>query len=471
MTDQMIDIRIAGENLQVSTELLDRYNRPCPRYTSYPTAPEWSDDFGPDDFRAAIAESNRASRPVPLSLYIHIPFCQSLCLYCGCNVVISKNHDVAAGYLKRLKREIDQVAESVAPHRMVEQIHWGGGTPTYLSSEQIEDLHKHIAERFTISPDAEISLEVEPRVTTMEQGSTLRRLGFNRLSMGIQDFDPLVQQTIRRIQPYETTRPLYDHFRDLGFESINLDLIYGLPHQTRESFRDTVEKVIEMSPDRIALFSYAHVPWLKKQQGSFTRHLPDPVEKFGIFAMAVERFTEAGYRYIGLDHFVRPDDELARAQDDRTLHRNFQGYTTRAGCDLLGIGVTSISALEGAYAQNQRDLHRYYETIDEGDWPTMRGITVSDTDRLHRDVINSILCHCVVVKSEIEASHGIDFDSYFADALERLEESVNDGMVRIADDRIEVLPLGRLFLRNIAMAFDAYLHTGQEEPGRFSKTI
>jgi oxygen-independent coproporphyrinogen-3 oxidase len=471
MTDQLIDITIAGKKLQVSTELLARYNRPGPRYTSYPTAPEWDDAFGPEDFRAAIADSNLAPRPTPLSLYFHIPFCQSLCLYCGCNVVINKNHDVARGYLERLKREIDAIASVVAPNRLVEQIHWGGGTPTYLSAEQIDDLYTYVADRFPIAPDAEISLEVEPRVTTDMQCDTLRRLGFNRLSMGVQDFDPLVQETIRRIQPYDMTRRLYDHCRSLGFDSINLDLIYGLPHQTRESFRDTVEKVIEMSPDRIALFSYAHVPWLKKQQGSFARHLPDPVEKFRIFAMAIDRFTEAGYRYIGMDHFVRPGDELARAQDDRTLHRNFQGYTTRAGCDLIGMGVTSISALDGAYAQNQRDLSQYYDAIDNGRWPTMRGINVTPTDKLRRDVINRILCHCVVVKSEIEDDYGIDFDWYFADALDSLRELVDDGLVQLGPDRIEVLPLGRIFIRNIAMAFDAYLNKPATEGRVFSNTL
>jgi oxygen-independent coproporphyrinogen III oxidase len=467
---QPTDIYLNGERALVTPELLDKYNQPGPRYTSYPTAPEWDESFGVAEFRAAIAEANE--RGAPLSLYFHLPFCESLCLYCGCNVVITKRHEVCAPYLEHLKREVDRVREAVAPGRRVAQLHWGGGTPTFLSAEQIEEFYCYVRERFEFAPDAEIGIEIEPRVTSDEQCRVLRRLGFNRLSMGVQDFNSLVQQTVNRIQPYEMTRRLFDYCRALGFESINIDLIYGLPHQTVGGFAETVDRVIEINPDRLALFSYAHVPWLKKQQGSFAKHLPHGYEKFRIFQTAVEMLTDAGYRYIGLDHFVKPHDELARAQDGRTLHRNFQGYTTRGGSDLFGVGVSSISGLENVYAQNWRELPKYYAAVEEAGWATMRGMRLSEDDKLRRAVINRILCHCVLVKSEIEAEFGVGFDDYFAPELARLEPLERDGLVRLERDRIEVAALGRIFIRNVAMAFDAYLPQASAAPQRmFSRTL
>ena len=401
-----LEVNLNGQRFAVAPDILNKYNQPGPRYTSYPTAPEWDDRFGPDDLRAVFAEANRKAQPAPLSLYFHLPFCESLCLYCGCNVVISKNHDVSHPYLDALKRKTDWVSAEVLPSRRVEQLHWGGGTPTYLTPPQIEDFFGHVQKRFTFSDNPEISVEIDPRVTTDDHLAAMRRVGFNRVSLGIQDFDPLVQKTIHRIQPYAETRRLFDHCRALGYESINVDLIYGLPHQTAESFSDTVTKIIEMNPDRIAVFSYAHVPWMKKQQGSFARFLPEATEKFRILTTAIEMLTEAGYRYIGLDHFARPTDEISRAQDERTLHRNFQGYTTKAGCDLYAMGVSSISGLEDAYAQNWRDLRQYYEAVNAGRWPTMRGLRVTAEDKLRRAVINRILCHCVLYRSEIEREFG-----------------------------------------------------------------
>ena len=471
-TRETLDFDLNGERLAVSPTTLEKYNQPGPRYTSYPTAPEWDDGFGPVDFQAALADANRKPTPAPLSLYFHIPFCESLCLYCGCNVVINKNHEVAHPYLDALKREATWMSEAVLPSRLVEQLHWGGGTPTYLTPAQIEDLFGHIRNRFTFSDTAEISVEVDPRVTTPEHALAMRRVGFNRVSMGIQDFDPLVQKTIHRVQPYEETRGLFDYCREIGYESINIDLIYGLPHQTADSFTDTIEKIVSMQPDRIAVFSYAHVPWMKKQQGSFARHLPDTNEKFRTFTRAIERFTEAGYRYIGLDHFAKPDDEISHAQDARTLHRNFQGYTTKAGCDLYAMGVSSISGLEDVYAQNYRDLPSYYEAVQAGRFPVMRGIKVSAEDKLRRAVINRILCHCVLLKSEIEQEFGVDFDRHFAPEMSRLRELERDGLVAIQDDRIEVAPLGRIFIRNVAMAFDAYLDIPEKARKQvFSKTL
>src|SRR5581483_5505801 len=453
--------RQMSEELRVNEEFLSRYNRPGPRYTSYPTAPVWNDAFGPEDLEKIHEEADR--NQTPASLYMHIPFCESLCLFCACNVIIQKNHKVAPPYLEILKKEIARVSRAVSETRPVVQFHWGGGTPTYLSPAQMADLFGFTKERFTFAPDAEIGIEVDPRVTTRAHIEAIRRLGFNRLSMGIQDFHPEVQKAIHRIQPYDITRDLIRSARELGFDSINVDLIYGLPYQTAERFANTVDQIIGLAPDRIALFSYAHVPWLKKQQGSFAKFLPEGLEKFRIFRMAIEKLIDAGYRYIGLDHFARPDDELCRAQDDRTLHRNFQGYTTKGGSDLYGMGVSSISGLEDVYAQNWRDLPHYYEAIDANRWPTMRGMAVTKEDRLRRSVINRILCHTVVVKPEIEREFGVEFDKHFADEMERLKELERDDLVRLNGDRIEVAVLGRIFIRNIAMVFDAYMKQSKQK--------
>ncbi len=465
-----LNISLLGETLNVTEELLERYNVPGPRYTSYPTAPEWVDAFGPADFERALLESNAARPAPPISLYVHLPFCEKLCLFCGCNVVINKNHEVSHPYLDRLKREIDQVAARLDPSRPVVQLHWGGGTPTYLSAAQIEDLFQRIRERFTIAPDAELGIEVDPRVTSEEHARTLRRLGFNRISMGIQDFTPIVQKTVHRVQPYEMTKELFDLCRSLGFESINVDLIYGLPHQTPESFVDSVDKVIGMGPDRVAMFSYAHVPWLKKQQGSFAKFIPLGMDKFRIFRAGIEHFTRAGYAYIGMDHFARPDDELCVAQRNRTLHRNFQGYTTKAGADLFGLGVSSISGVGRVYAQNYRALTDYDAAVDDRRLPTMRGIHLSEDDAIRRTVISRILCHCVLHKEEIEDEFGFRFDEYFANELARLAPLAADGLITMTPETIAVTSLGRIFIRNVGMAFDKYLLKPKEKPV-FSKTL
>ena len=463
---------ISDEISGASPEIISKYNRPGPRYTSYPTAPEWDDEFGPADWRSAFEDADRRPDSAPLSLYLHLPFCHSLCLFCGCNVVISRNHEVTTPYLAHLKQEIEWISERLNPTRRVEQLHWGGGTPTYLSVSEIEDLYGFIAGRFQFAADAEIGIEIDPRSTNPEQCHTLKRLGFNRLSFGVQDFDPIVQQTIHRIQPFSMVKDLVDHCRQLEFESINVDLIYGLPHQTTETFESTVDRILEIGPDRIALFSYAHVPWLKKQQGSFAKHLPEGMNKFQIFRSAITKLVEAGYRYIGMDHFARPADELCRAQDDRTLHRNFQGYTTKRGCDLFAFGVSAINSLDDVYAQNWRDLPHYYEAIDAGRIPTMRGMRISAEDKLRRAVINRLLCHTVVIKAEIEKEFEINFDTHFAPEMEVLSGMQNDGMLRISPDRIEVTGLGRVFIRNAAMAFDAYLNKRETNSERlFSRTL
>jgi oxygen-independent coproporphyrinogen III oxidase len=464
------DIKIQGETLNVTQEILDRYNVPGPRYTSYPTAPEWVDTFGPANYEQALQGSNKIRPARPLSIYMHLPFCDRLCLFCGCNVVINKNHDALIPYLQKLKWEISRLAEIVDTSRPAVQFHWGGGTPTYLDASQLEDLFCHVKELFSFAPDSEIGIEIDPRVTSDVQLATLRRLGFNRISMGIQDFNPLVQKTVRRIQPYEETKAIFDACRALKFESINIDLIYGLPHQTAESFSDTVDKVIGLSPDRIAMFSYAHVPWLKKQQGAIAKYLPQGMDKYQIFRAGIERFTGAGYRYIGMDHFARPDDELCHAQDNRTLHRNFQGYTTKAGADLLGAGVSSISSIERFYAQSHRDLKGYYAAVDRGELPVMRGMELSEDDIIRRTVISRLLCHCLLRKEEIESEFSIRFDHYFADELARLDSLQKDGLVSLSNESISVTMLGRIFIRNIGMVFDKYLQKPKSKPV-FSKTL
>ncbi len=464
------DIKIQSETLNVTPEILERYNVPGPRYTSYPTAPEWLDTFGPSDFETAVRQSNETDGGRPLSLYMHLPFCDSLCLFCGCNTVIKKDHAAAVPYLEKLKWEIHRLAGSLDKSRPVIQFHWGGGTPTYFTASQLEELFLYTRERFHFAADAEIGVEIDPRVTREDQLTTLRRLGFNRVSMGIQDFDPVVQKKIRRIQSYEDTKAIFEICRSLEYESINVDLIYGLPYQTPESFLNSIDRIIEFNPDRIAMFSYAHVPWMKKQQGALSKYIPLGMDKYQIFRSGIERFTQAGYQYIGMDHFARPDDELCLAQSDRTLHRNFQGYTTKAGADLIGMGVSSISDIGRIYAQNQRELKEYYAAIDKGTLPTMRGMQLSDDDILRRAVISRVLCHCVLHKAEIEKEFGISFNDYFADELERLETLQTDGLVSLSPDSIAVTSLGRIFIRNVGMVFDRYLRKPQSNPV-FSKTL
>ena len=462
------DLNIQGKTLNLTEELLNRYNVPGPRYTSYPTAPEWSDTFGVADYERALEASNQSARS--LSLYMHLPFCERLCLFCGCNVIVNRNHDVAEPYLRILKAETARVAGSIDRSRPVVQFHWGGGTPTYFSPAQLEELFICAREHFTFATDAELGIEIDPRVTTHEHLQTLRRLGFNRISMGIQDFNPQVQQTVRRIQPYEKTRELFDACRSLGFDSVNVDLIYGLPHQTVASFTESVAKVIAMSPDRIAMFSYAHVPWMKKQQGALARHIPLGLDKFQIFRAGIGLFAEAGYTYIGMDHFARPDDELCVAQRNRTLHRNFQGYTTKAGSDLLGMGVTSISDVNRVYAQNHRELEGYRVAVEARRFPVMRGIELTDDDVIRRAAISRILCHCVLDKKEFATEYSIDFDRYFADEIARLTMMQNDGLIELTPESIRATLLGRIFIRNIGMVFDRYLQKPKDRPV-FSRTL
>jgi oxygen-independent coproporphyrinogen III oxidase len=469
-TKPELTLDLDRQRFLISQEFLDRYNRPGPRYTSYPTAPVWQDDFGPDDLEARYAQAETAQSPI--SLYMHLPFCESLCLFCACNVIITKDHSAAPPYLNTLKHEIEHVARHVGRERSVVQFHWGGGTPTYLTPSQMEDLFAYAAQKFTFAPNAEIGIEVDPRVTSLRHLESLRRLGFNRLSMGIQDFDPEVQQAINRVQPLEATAELIAQARALGFESINVDLIYGLPYQTAPRFNHTVEQILTLAPDRVALFSYAHVPWLRKQQGALESHLPEGMEKFRIFTIGLQSFLSAGYQYIGMDHFARPDDELAVAQRQRTLHRNFQGYTTKAGADLYGMGVSAISGIANSYAQNYRELPRYTEAVERRGIATMRGYRLTEDDKLRRTVINRLLCHAIILKDEIAAEFGLNFDDYFAPELAHLTPFVEDGLVEVTAGEIRVTLLGRIFIRNVAMLFDPYLEKQRlAERPLFSKTL
>lgn len=463
----------SSPRLEVDLDLLKKYNRPGPRYTSYPTAPHFHEGFGPDEYRREILSTNSGETPRDLSLYFHFPFCKSLCYFCACNVVITKDASRVGHYLGVLKKEIDLVANLVDPRRKVIQMHWGGGTPTYMSPDQIRDIFGTIREKFPFAADAEISIEIDPRTITPEHLPALREAGFNRVSFGLQDVNPEVQTTINRIQTDEQNAFVIDESRRLGFDSINVDLIYGLPHQTVDSYERTLEKIIAWNPDRLAVFNYAHVPWLKKHQKLLpVESMPDASGRLRMLKLIIDRLTEAGYAYIGMDHFAKPGDELTKALRERTLHRNFQGYSTRAEADMFAMGVTSISKLSGAYAQNLKSLAAYEAALDAGRLPTSIGLKLSHDDLLRQHVITEIMCNNRILKRDVEQKFGITFDSYFADVPEKLNEFALDGLVSLQPDRIEVGEAGRLVIRNIAMAFDAYIkpEAALEKP-IYSRTV
>jgi oxygen-independent coproporphyrinogen-3 oxidase len=448
----------------VDTDLIRRYARPLPRYTSYPTAPHFSPDVGPEVFADEVQRSNDEADAGPLSLYLHLPFCRQLCYYCGCHMKVTHDPERISRYLSYLKRDIDRTAERIDTGRRVTQIHWGGGTPTYLSPQEIEGLGRHLRDRFRVADDAEISLEADPRELTQKRVEAARRVGFNRISIGVQDIDRQVQEAINRVQPEAQVRDAVRWAREAGFESVNLDLVYGLPHQTTEQFRTTIDTVLDIDPDRIALFSYAHVPSIKQHQQLINEEaLPAPAEKLSIFEMALETLTgPGGYRFIGMDHFARPDDELARAQDAGTLYRNFQGYSTRAGADVYAFGISGIHQLAALYAQNVKGLRPYYDRLEDGASPVYRGYRLSDDDHLRRHVIMQLMCNFELDKRAVEQwaddrGTPIDFDVYFADALTALAPLVRDDLVHLSDDDIRVKPLGRLLVRHVAGAFDASL--------------
>jgi oxygen-independent coproporphyrinogen-3 oxidase len=458
---------------RVPIDLLRRYDKPGPRYTSYPTAVEFHESFDEAAYRERLAEA--ASHPDdPLSLYLHLPFCRERCTFCGCMVVITQKARVAEKYLAYLHRELAMLAECLGRRRRVVQYHWGGGTPTYLTVEQMAALHGEVTRHFQLDPGAEIAIEVDPRVTSFEQLALLRQLGFNRLSMGVQDMTPEVQEAIGRIQPEEVTRSLYDEARRLGFESINIDLIYGLPLQTRESFGQTVESVIALGPDRVAAYSYAHVPWVRAhQKGIDVAALPTGDRKLELFAEAMDRFLAAGYQQIGMDHFALPDDELARAAASGTLHRNFMGYTTRPAADMVGAGVSAIGDVAGAFAQNVKKLSTYYAALDAGRFPIERGYRLDPDDAIRRQVILGLMCNSEVDFAAFESRTGRRFTDYFAQELVELAAGpMRDGLVSADDRRITLTATGRLLVRNVCMVFDRHLRARTESAVPvFSRTV
>ena len=456
--------------MELTAALLEKYSKPGPRYTSYPTAPYFAETFGEKEWREELLQSQNAGRD--LSLYVHIPFCDTLCYYCGCNMVATKNYEKASAYLDVLLQEIDRVALLTAPGRQVRQLHWGGGTPTYLHPDDIRRLGKHIAARFPIGADAEVGCEVDPRELTREHVEALAQAGFNRLSLGVQDLDARVQQAVNRIQPEAMVREVYGWMRAEGFHSINMDLMVGLPHQTVEGFSVTLDKVIDMSPDRLAVFNYAHVPWMKKHQKLIVEaDLPDFSTRIALQQLLMDRLLKAGYVYVGMDHFAKPDDEMVKAQREKTLYRNFQGYTTHKDCDIYAFGVSAISQTDDVYVQNQKNLREYQELIGAGGLATERGVRISQDDKLRRDAILTIMCDLELNKQAFSNKWHIDFDVYFADALPELQEMQQDGLVALTPEAIRVTDTGRIFLRNIAMAFDAYLKQATEEKPRYSRTV
>ena len=465
------DVPPAATVRRVSFEEAQRYDRPGPRYTSYPTANEFHGGFGPDDYAAALRSA--ADVDAPLSLYLHLPFCEERCLYCACNVVISPHAYVSEPYLDHLEAEMDLVVAQLGRARPVAQLHLGGGTPTYVSPAQMDDLMTRLEARFAFTPDAEKALEVDPRVTTREHLEVLVRHGFNRLSLGVQDFDPTVQEAIHRVQSVEQTEGLMRAARELGFGSLNVDLIYGLPHQTPDSFARTIERVVDLAPDRLAVYSFALVPWLKHHQKLLPQEaLPSPETKLELLQAAREGLIAGGYLDIGMDHFALPEDELATAQRDGRLWRNFMGYTTVRAPDMIGLGVSSIGSVGRTFAQNEKKLTRYYQALDAGRLPVERGYALSEDDAVRQHVIRTWMCHFRIDAREVEERFGVDFAGYFANELATLRADFEpEGLVRVHEGGVEAEELGRLFPRNVAMVFDAYLRAPQEGGPRFSRTV
>ena len=447
-----------------------KYSKPGPRYTSYPTAPEFTESFTQEDLKNYFKNQDKNSN---LSLYFHLPFCRSACYFCGCNTIFTSKEDKKIRYISYIKKELDILKNHLDTSRVVSQMHFGGGTPTFFSPSQLEELISKIKEVFpNFSDDAEISCEVDPRYFTKEHMDVLKAGGVNRLSFGVQDLNETVQKTIHRIQPFELTQNVIKIARDAGIKSINTDLIYGLPHQTKESFKNTLEKMLTLSPDRFAVFNYAHVPWLMKTMRKFDEStFPKPEIKLEMLKGTIDFFTSNGYKMVGMDHFAKPEDELFKAIEKGELHRNFQGYTTKGGADLIGIGVTSIGNGVNYYAQNYKDLEQWENAIDNGDLPVFKGYKLSDDDILRQYVIMELMSNFSLNIKKVENEFKINFKKYFNDAIDALKEFETANLISISDEKIEVSQTGTMLIRNICMPFDAYLNQIPEEKRRFSKTI
>ncbi len=458
-------------DVTVTADLLRRYDRPGPRYTSYPTAPEWSQEFTGVDYKTALLRSRGNDEAGGLALYVHIPFCNERCLYCGCNVVISKKPEIVGKFLDYMVKELNLLSSNLDSGRRLVQLHFGGGTPTYLSPHQIRWLTTIIFEHFEVDSKAEVAVEVDPRVTTKEHLEALRSSGFNRISMGVQDLDSEVQRIIGRNQSLEETRRCFDWCRELGFAGINIDLIYGLPGQKLESWIRTLKNVIEMAPDRLAVYSFAYLPERLKHQARMGQaELPSTQEKYALLAATRRLFGDAGYRSIGMDHFAKPEDELSVALDAGRPNRNFMGYTPISEMDMIGIGPSAISRIAGVYAQNEKRLFKYYRILDEGTLPTVTGCNLSFDDRVRGWTIQQLMCNFCVSFSEFEERFGVPFLKYYSREVDGLQEYIEQGFVRLTESGILLTPLGQPFVRNVAMIFDAYLKSVKEEQ-KFSRTI
>jgi len=455
-------------SLKVDLDLVKKYSVPGPRYTSYPPATHFTNEIAPEIFVEKIRDNGRSERD--LSLYFHLPFCQTLCWFCGCTTVITTDQKKSGDYIKYLEREMDLMKPLLNPKRQAVQLHFGGGTPTFSLPDEIRRLGDMIHSHFVMAPDIEAGVEVDPRRLTREHLKALREVGFNRASMGVQDNDPVVQKAVHRLQPFEMTKQVVEWMRELGFQSINIDLIYGLPFQTPDSFARTLDEIVSLKPDRFAVFNYAHVPWLKPAQKTFKPEaLPSPQTKLELLKLTIEKLTSEGYVYIGMDHFARAGDELAVSQRNKTLQRNFQGYSTRGGADIYAFGMSSISQAEGIYWQNHKELPAYYAALDAGQLPLHRGYIMTDEDQIRRTTIMRMMCDLGLDYAAMSKLLGLEFQTHFARELDSLDDMEADGLVVKTPDGLTVTDLGRLLIRNIAMRFDAYATTRTEN--RFSKTI
>jgi oxygen-independent coproporphyrinogen-3 oxidase len=452
----------------IDFEKFSKYSKPGPRYTSYPTALEFNNDFKYEKYIEFLENSTEK-----LSLYVHLPFCRSACYFCGCNVVFTSKEEKLSRYIEYLKKEIDILAEHIDTNREVIQFHFGGGTPTFYKAFELDEIVTYIKSKFpNWSSEAEISCEIDPRFFNEEQMQVFQKHGFNRISFGVQDLDEKVQTEIHRVQPLELTKNAVELARKYGINSINTDFIYGLPYQTLETFKKTLELSTQLNPDRVAVFNYAHVPWLMKTMRKFDETtLPTPDVKLQIFQYTIDFFEKHGYRMVGMDHFAKPEDELFGAIEKGELHRNFQGYTTRGGANLVGIGLTSIGEGERYYAQNTKDMKEYEKKLDAGDLPFERGVVLDDDDFLRKAVIMELMANFSIDMKRVDSEHNITFKEYFADALEALQEFVDAELVTITDNKISVSTTGTLLIRNIAMPFDAYMKKYAQSKKAFSKTV
>jgi len=451
-------------------DLLKKYGKPVPRYTSYPTAPEWSSEFDMIDYETAVCDASASDDN--LSIYIHIPFCSRRCAFCGCTTLVPSSGEIVSDYLASIEREMNRVCSLLGGRRSLAQVHWGGGTPTFLKPNEMIRLFNMIESRFSITRDAEIAIEVDPRVTTKEHVTTLADLGFNRISLGVQDFSEEVQEAIGRRQNFKQTAELYSLLRRTGFKGINMDFVYGLPRQTMERFQNTVSELIKLRPDRIAIYNFAYLPSMKPHQRAINeKDLPDVEQRQELFAYAVQALTEGKYEQVGMDHFALPDDELVSALKSRKLHRNFMGYTTKPASDMIGFGMSAISDIAGRYAQNESRIGSYLESIAEHSLATYRGYSLKRDDLIRRRLITFLMCNMIIPFNLLHDEFGIEFAEYFKDEYSALEEFESDGLVQRHEDRLEVTNIGRTFIRNIASVFDVFSAGKQSGRTQYSQSV